>query len=71
MNRKLSTAYFANLSLRKITPYIFSMETIFPKSSLLSCDYFSSDKKLIEEATQKRKNLSFDKIKGGETEYIL
>lgn len=49
--------------------YIFGGEP-FPEKRFIDWNFVSSNKELIEEAKQKWKNQSFDKIEGDETEYI-
>ena len=51
------------------TIYIFGGEP-FPEERFIDWNFVSSNKELIEEAKQKWKDQSFDKIKGDETEYI-
>ncbi len=51
------------------TIYIFGGEP-FPEERFIDWNFVSSSKELIEEAKQKWKDQSFDKIKGDETEFI-
>lgn len=51
------------------TIYIFGGEP-FPEERFIDWNFVSSDKELINEAKQKWKDQSFDKIEGDETEYI-
>jgi len=51
------------------TIYIFGGEA-FPEERFIDWNFVSSDKELIEEAKQKWKDQTFDKIEGDETEFI-
>lgn len=51
------------------TIYIFGGEA-FPEERFIDWNFVSSDKALIEEAKQKWKDQTFDKIEGDEEEYI-
>lgn len=51
------------------TVYIFGGET-FPEERLIDWNFVSSSKELIDQARQKWKDQTFDKIKGDDTEFV-
>lgn len=61
---------YVNLQFTRKVPFTFLVAIPFPEERFIDWNFVSSSKEKIEEAKQKWKIQSFEKIEGDETDYI-